>query len=1069
MTALLNVHLSDRWEDLAADLARELRHLDGDPFASIPVVVNGQAAARRLSQVLATSLADDGLGICAGVEFTQLPRLRRQLEADLLGLDPARDPWRSRGLSMAVLEVLDECLGEPWFETVEHHLRRGESRPGRRAATADRIARLFLRYCRTAPEMVRAWSLGRDVGEELEPLPQHELWQPRVWQRVRALLEPVPDPVRRHDELVAALGHGDQRGDVLRVFDPVPAAPLDRALVQAIAETRPVHLWLLDQSGLDDALVERFGALRAASVQRWRTAATSDVQPCAPAGAPTGGLLGALQGAANPALHDSPAHHTPAHDASVQVHSAHGLDRQVEVLREVLVGLFEDDPSLEPRDVVVACTDLAAAAPLVRASFQLDRDRIGPLLHPGHELRVQLADASLAQPNQVLVGLAQLLDLVAGRATAQELLDLCNSPSVVARFDLGEDERERIGRLVGQADVRWGLDGTHRADFGLGQVRQSTWLAGLDRVLVGVAMGQNPPSWLGTALPLEQVESNDVVAAGKLAEIVSRVRKQAAELRADAPIGTWVTRLQSTIELLLGAPRDQAWQVGAASAELADLADLTTDRTALLGLGDVRALFDRLLRVGRGRPNHGNGSLLVCGLDDLGSVPHRVVAVLGLDDHRFPARPARDGDDVVERVDVELDPRARSRQWLLDALAAARDHFVVVHQGFDPRTNEPLPEPVALADLVAACRRHSGGSFAVVTHPLMPHSPDNFTQHSSGSFDVLALAGARARERALVDPAPAPLPLWQQVLAPDPGPDAELDQLVAFFRHPARELLRRSLGVTMGSWDDPLSDELPLDPNFLDDWRIGNRMVELALAGLDPAQVEAAERLRGDLPPGVLGSRVLSRLMPPVRKVVDATLRVSAGERDDHDCVLPLAEGRLTGRVRTHGSIVASHAFSKTSGQHLLQAWLPLLLLAATTPAPVGGWRAVHVGRDAMAVLQAPPADACAELLQQYAALRRRGLQRLVPLPAKTAAEMLSVTPLRPYGEQDAGRNARRAWARSDHDDDWDRFLGGEWDDLLALPPEPDDPGLMAGSRFQGLADWMFGPVRAQMAVENLR
>ena len=46
-------------------------------------------------------------------------------------------------------------------------------------------------------------------------------------------------------------------------------------------------------------------------------------------------------------------------DTSVQVHACHGATRQVEVLREVLVGLMADDPTLEPRDVLVMCPDLA--------------------------------------------------------------------------------------------------------------------------------------------------------------------------------------------------------------------------------------------------------------------------------------------------------------------------------------------------------------------------------------------------------------------------------------------------------------------------------------------------------------------------------------------------------------------------------------------------------------------------------------------------------------------------------------------------------------------------------------
>ena len=60
--------------------------------------------------------------------------------------------------------------------------------------------------------------------------------------------------------------------------------------------------------------------------------------------------------------------------------------------------------------------------------------------------------------------------------------------------------------------MRWGLDAAHRAAFKLESFAQNTWEAGLDRLLLGVAMAEGPASgdasasrpggggWLGLAL-----------------------------------------------------------------------------------------------------------------------------------------------------------------------------------------------------------------------------------------------------------------------------------------------------------------------------------------------------------------------------------------------------------------------------------------------------------------------------------------------------------------------------------------------------------------------------------------
>src|SRR5699024_11517681 len=56
-------------------------------------------------------------------------------------------------------------------------------------------------------------------------------------------------------------------------------------------------------------------------------------------------------------------------DVSLRVHVCHSPLREVQVLHDRLLDLFERDPSLEPRDVAVMVHDLATYAPCVDAVF----------------------------------------------------------------------------------------------------------------------------------------------------------------------------------------------------------------------------------------------------------------------------------------------------------------------------------------------------------------------------------------------------------------------------------------------------------------------------------------------------------------------------------------------------------------------------------------------------------------------------------------------------------------------------------------------------------------------------
>ena len=72
---------------------------------------------------------------------------------------------------------------------------------------------------------------------------------------------------------------------------------------------------------------------------------------------------------------------------------------------------------------------------------------------------------------------------------------------------------------------------------------QNTWLAGLDRLLLGVAM--EGERWLGTALLLDDVESGDADRLGRPAEFVERLSAALDDLSGERPLAAWVAGLSA--------------------------------------------------------------------------------------------------------------------------------------------------------------------------------------------------------------------------------------------------------------------------------------------------------------------------------------------------------------------------------------------------------------------------------------------------------------------------------------------------------------------------------------------
>jgi len=1052
----LHLHRAPRTDLLADALGDLLAVPPADPFAGELVLVPAAGVERWLSQRLSHRLGraegrDDG--VCAGVEM----RSPRSLVATVLGTD-RDDPWAPEALAWVVLDVLDTCLDEPWAAVLADHLghhatgEEADLRRGRRYAVARRVAGLLASYAAQRPGLLEAWLDPRverpedGAGEVLTP---DLAWQPPLWREVTARVG-APPPHERHAAALARLAEGPlDLPEQVSLFGHTRLSPTDVELVKGLAHHHALHLWLPHPSDrlwrrLAEVVAARPGPLLRAEDRSHRevghplTATLGrdlrelqralDAGPVAhasdvchdpdPAGAPERGtLLGWLQADLRADEVRPAGRHLAAGDRSVQVHRCHGVARQVDVLREVLLGLLADDPTLEPRDVVVMCPDIETYAPLITARFGLGEllggsgggsDRV----HPAHRLRVQLADRALSRTNPLLGVAEQLLVLAGGRAEASRVLDLVATPAVRARFGFDDDDLETLTSWTRESGVRWGFDPEHRAPYGLGFV-QNTWRFGLDRVLAGVALSADAgagergrvagevgaDAWLGTTLPLDDVGSNRVDLAGRFAELLDRVVAVTDQLTATRPLRAWLTDLGKGVLSLTRVPRAEHWQVGHLQRELATTLAEADERADLpMRLSDVRALLAGRLAGRPTRANFRTGTLTVCTMVPMRSVPHRVVCMLGLDDGVFPRTGGLDGDDVLSRTPLtgERDLRSEDRQLLLDAVGAATETLVVTYTGADEHSGQPRPPAVPLGELLDALDRTTEEPVrdrVVVAHPLQPFDVRNVERGRLGvpgepfTFDPSMLAGARAftADRA---PVPgflaAPLPA-----AEGRGDDVALDDLLRWCADPVKGFFR-ALDVALPWEADGLDDAMPVEIDQLETWAVGDRLLGDMLRGTHPDAAQQAEWRRGHLPPGRLGWRQVGAVRETAMALAVAAMTHRQVTPRTYDVDVTLPDGRrVTGTVGpVYGDRLVSVGYSRLGGKQLLASWVRLLALSAQDEDHQ--WTALTIGRvtrgDTPAQrLLAVGGDGPVRALADLVALHDLGRRAPLPLPVKTS------------------------------------------------------------------------------------
>ena len=726
-------------------------------------------------------------------------------------------------------------------------------------------------------------------------------------------------------------------------------------------------------------------------------------------------------------------------DDSLQCHACHGPTRQVEVLRDVLLGLLADHGHLQPRDVVVMTPEIEVFAPLVSAVFDEGRTRRrerdghvvqgaegwGPTGAPRIPYRV--ADLSLRRTNPVADALLRVLELAGGRMEASAVLDLLGLEPVQLRFGLQEDEMPQLQEWIRKSGIRWALDRAHRRAEGLPDDDANTWRFGLQRLVLGATMAGGHRLVQGVA-PYDDMEGAQVELLGRFLDFCATLDSEMQALRRARPVSRWADQLEHTLRAICATSARAAWLSRRVRDTLAELQQQTLE--APVELEAMRSHLEGRFELASERDVNPGGAVTFCALVPMRSIPHAVVCLLGMDEDAFPRNPGSVGFDLTSSLPVvgDRDPRDEDRLLLLEALLAAREHLVVLYTGHDVHTNKeraPAAPITELLDVVDQSfpppRPNLRPSHWITTHHrLQAFSPENFKplhRNTGGegaalrpwSFDRRLRDAAARLQRARLRQINEPEPFVTYGAGPpaqQPQP-VELQQLIEFFQHPIKHLLQKGLQLNLDEQVELVQDREPIELDGLERWQLANELL-CPDHGASVEQMAAMQAAQGRLPLGTAGAV----LHEQQRELADAA-RELAAQQHQGLAALPelqldprLVGVQISGRVphRWGDRCVLARVGSADEGRRFVAPWIYHLAWRAQQTEEDSHVVQVLVRRTEQTVTRrvfefrlspAPgehPAEYARRRLQQLVQLYHRGMRepiRLLPLSSYTFAKQI--------------------------------------------------------------------------------
>lgn len=1064
----MHVHRSNRTEQLVEILCDVVRQPLASPFAKECIVVQGRGMERWLSMQLAQRL-----GVWANPEFP-FPRalIERAFAAVSGEKEDAGAKYQPETLLWAIATLLPQFLGHDAFAPIRSYLGEEASGPSmvRLLQLAERIAGTFDQYVVYRPDMLREW----------EAVPDQAGWQPVLW---RALVGHLHDGhlAAREQRFLAGIARRDALDAFparISLFGLSTLPPLYVRVLFALSKVSEVHLFLLSPSSEywaeirskreqlravaratrsghepteDDLHLEEGNPLLASLGRLGRDFQfvleeggdyhASDDDLYADPG--IGTMLGTLQSDVlhlRDRRHDTagradraPALPLDAGDRSVAVHSCHSPMREVEVLHDQLVRLFEDLPGLQPRDVVVMTPAIDTYASLVEAVFGEAESR--------PKLPYRVADRGVRSTDEIVDAFSCLLDVVDGRMTATDVLDLLRIAAVRRRFAIEAADVELIRHWIDQAGIRWGIDEHHRAELGQPELREYTWRFGLDRLLLGYAMPGNGCELFRGTLPYDDVEGSSAELLGRIAELCTTLFRFHDELRTPRPLALWRDAFGDLLDDMVAiddATADQHNDVKKALTRIVDRA-ATAGFDAELALDAVRpVVLEELTRAPTAR-GFLSGGITFCEMVPMRAIPFRVVCLLGMNGDAFPRVRRPLGFDLVAQRPRRGDRSSREddRYLFLEALLSARDRLLITYVGQSIRDNTEQPPSVVVSELLdalgesfvvpddgagAAPREGELGSEhaqrrirerVVVRHPLQPFS----TRYFTGDATLFSYADSYYRGAQSLSGERAPAPAFAGAALAEPDEDAapvDLAEVAQFLQGPAKYFLQQRLLVSLGSEAEPVANREPLQLDQLASWAVGDKILEHQTAGRDAREIFEALRADGKLPLGSPGLLTYDDLLPEVRAILARASRLRTGRPLPPLEIEATLQGVcLTGLVEDlfeeHGQVRVQ--FSRLRRPKEITSWVNHLALQCFAP-PGHPRNALLVGRQPKDFREIEvsfrPVDDPATLLGDLLALLELGTT--VPVPFFPGTSRVYVEKLRETGSPErALQDARDA------------------------------------------------------------
>jgi len=651
-------------------------------------------------------------------------------------------------------------------------------------------------------------------------------------------------------------------------------------------------------------------------------------------------------------------------DGSITVSSCHSSMREVEVLHDYILDLLNSDQTLAPGDILVMSPDIEEYSSSIHGIFGRSG---GGVPH----IPFRIADRKLKNTSIAIETFFKVLALGEERFTSASVLSIAECGEIREKFNLNNEDMDRIGRWVRETSVFWGIDSEYKEDLGLPGIHENTWSFGFNRMLMGGIMNYWDQTSLGI-LPYPGIEGSDLRILGRFISFFNSLRDISYMLKNDYSLSEWSEVINTILDSLFAAD-DVPEGLSSVSAAALKIKNLEGDSlfSGKVSVSVISEYLDKTLSGAASGKDFVSGSLTFCEMLPMRSIPCRVICILGMNDSAFPRKSRALSFDLTSASPKRGDRSVRDedRYLFLETLVSARDHLYISYTGQSLSSNDELNPSVVVSELLEYIDEFYGvdpgtksvRDYIFKEHRIQPYNPvyfipgsGFFTYHGSRIEGAKSYALSEKLDYRFMDKSLPPLSDDEKTIT--------VYELAAFLINPSKTLMNKRLGLYLGMRSDEFIEEEPFTPDFLDQYKLNAEIMKALQEGRGHDSHFELVKAEGILPHSTPGVLVYDSSFSRVKNFYDRFSYLLKDKNDDIEIDLDINGFNLTGNAdNIYSGRVIFFRYASAKAMDILSAWITHLALCASgtftgdtiliSKNGIQGWSHVSESRDILSGL----------------------------------------------------------------------------------------------------------------------